>query len=550
MKVARALVPHPAPIANRRAGCHPAPRVLGVFACALLYAAAAPQELRFCLPGDPKTFDALHVSDQRSEVIRYLTGGVLVRINRTTDELQPELAESWKLSDGGRAITFHLRAGLKFSDGEPLTAGDVARTFNTALDPKQASPAGDTFRSAGTPEVRVASPLELTIRYQEPKPGIDRLFDALSIVPANPARLPASAGPFFVSEYRPGDYVRLARNPNYWKRDAKGKQMPYLDSIRIDIQPNREIELTRFLRGKTHLINKMEPENFDRIAKEMPAAARNLGASLDSEFLWFNQSRSAGLPEWKRKWFTSAVFRHAISASIHRDDIARIVFRGHAHPAAGPFSPSNRFWFNASLKPLPFDAQAALRGLAAEEFILKDGMLRDRDGHAVEFSLITNSGNRPREAMASVIQDDLRKIGIQVNIVTLDFSSLIERITKTSQYEACLQGFANVEIDPMEQMNVWLSAGAEHAWWPLQKTPATPWEARIDKLELLQASEPARALRKKAFDEVQRIAVEQEPIIYLVNADYLAAISPALRGVQPVTAPPQILWNIESLHLE
>ena len=102
----------------------------------------------------------------------------------------------------------------------------------------------------------------------------------------------------------------------------------------------------------------------------------------------------------------------------------------------------------------------------------------------------------------------------------------------------------------MEQMNVWLSAGAEHAWWPLQKTPATPWEARIDKLELLQASEPARALRKKAFDEVQRIAVEQEPIIYLVNADYLAAISPALRGVQPVTAPPQILWNIESLHLE
>lgn len=99
---------------------------MSVLACGLIYAASPPQELRFCLLGDPKTFDALHVSDQRSEVIRYLTGGVLVRINRVTDQLQPELAESWKLSDGGRAITFHLRAGLKFSDGAPLTASDVA----------------------------------------------------------------------------------------------------------------------------------------------------------------------------------------------------------------------------------------------------------------------------------------------------------------------------------------------------------------------------------------------------------------------------------------
>ena len=510
-----------------------------------------PQELRFCISGDPKTFDALHVSDQRSEIVRYLTGGVLVRINRVTDQLQPELAKSWKVSDGGRAITFHLRAGLRFSDGEPLTAADVARTFDTALDPKQASPAGDTFRSAGNTEVRVASPLELTIRYAEPKPDIDRLFDALSIVPANAGKLPASAGPFFVTEYRPGDYVRLARNPHYWKRDAAGKQLPYLDSIRVDIQPNREIEVTRFLRGETHVINKMEPEDFDRVVKEEPAAARNLGASLDSEFLWFNQSPRGGVPEWKRKWFTSAVFRHAISESIQRDDIARIVFRGYAHAAYGTFFAVESILVQRlAPKPLPFDSQSALRSLGKEGFALRDGVLRDRDGHAVEFSLITNSGNGPREAMAAVIQDDLRKIGIQVNIVTLDFSSLIERIAKTAQYEACLLGFANVEIDPMEQMNVWLSSGEQHEWWPLQKSPATAWEARIDKLELLQASEPARAPRKKAFDEVQRIAVEQEPMIYLVNPDYLAAISPSLHGVEPVTAPPQILWNIESLHLE
>jgi peptide/nickel transport system substrate-binding protein len=515
------------------------------------FAAGAPRELRFSLAGDPKTFDALHVSDQRSEVIRYLTGGVLVRVDRVKDQPQAELAESWQIGDGGRAITFHLRAGLQFSDGTPLTAADVARTFNAALDPKESSPAGDPFRSTGKIDVQVISPRELTIRYAEPKPDIERLFDQLSIVPPHPGKLPASAGPFYVAEYTPGEFVRLARNPHYWKHDGAGKQLPYLDSIRIGIEPNRDIELTRFLRGETQaIVNRMDPESFDRLAKEKPAAARNLGASLDSEFLWFNQAPSGGVPEWKRKWFTSAAFRHAISMSIQRDDLVRIVFRGHAHPGIGPFSPSNKFWFNAALKALVFDPKAALAALAKEGFVLHDGVLRDRDGHAVEFSLITNSGNRTREAMATVVQDDLKKIGVAVNIVTLDFAALIERISKTFQYEACLLGLVNVDPDPMEQMNFWLSAGDQHQWWPRQKTPATPWEARIDQLELQQASEPSRAVRRKAVDEVQRIAAEQEPIIYLVNPDYLAGISTTLKGAQPVIAPPQILWNAEWLHFE
>jgi peptide/nickel transport system substrate-binding protein len=513
--------------------------------------AATPNELRFCIPGDPKTFDPLQSSEENTETIRYLTGGVLVRINRVTDKLEPELAESWNYAADARSISFHLRAGLKFSDGAALTAADVARTFNKALDPKQSSPAGDTFRSeGGVPEAKVTSPRDVLITYPKAKAGLDRLFDALAIAPANPGKLPASAGPYFVADYRPGDSIRLQRNPTYWKRDSSGKQLPYIDSIRIDIQTNRDIELARFLRGEIHLTGKLEPENFDRVAKEKPAAARNVGVSLDPEFLWFNETPAPSLPEWKRKWFTSAAFRHAISESIRRDDIARVVFRGHAHPAAGPVSPANKFWFNAALKPLPYDSQAALKTLNGEGFKLSGDVLRDAGGHPVEFSIVTNSGNRAREAMAAIVQDDLRTIGIQVRIVTLDFPSLIERIMKTSQYEAAILGFANVEVDPNEQMNVWLSSGAQHAWWPMEKMPATPWEARIDQLELTQASEASRDLRKKASDEVQRIAVDQEPIIYLVNPDYLTAISPLLKGAQPVASPPQVLWNIEWLRIE
>jgi peptide/nickel transport system substrate-binding protein len=265
--------------------------------------------------------------------------------------------------------------------------------------------------------------------------------------------------------------------------------------------------------------------------------------------MWFNQAPSRTLPDWKRKWFTSAAFRHAVSLAINRADIDRIVYLGRAHPSAGPVSSANTFWFNSSLRPLPYDPEQAAKALARDGFVLRDGVLRDRTGHAVEFSLITNAGNVSREHMAPLLQEDLRKLGIKVNIVTLDFSSLIDRISRTLDYEAALLGQV-LEVDPLEVMNVWLSSGAQHPWWPSEKSPATPWEARIDDLEREQASSGSRDVRKKAFDEVQRIAVEQEPVVYLVNPDYLYAVAPKLRGVKPSVAPPQVWWNVEWLRFE
>ncbi len=324
--------------------------------------------------------------------------------------------------------------------------------------------------------------------------------------------------------------------------------MPYLDAIYLDIRTNPDIEVTRFLRGEIDMLRKLDPEGFNVILKERPGAAHDLGPSMDSEFLWFNESPA--VPEWKRRWFTSAAFRHAVSAAINREDLARIAYKGHAHPAAGPLSPANRFWFNPELKPVRFDPELAVRALRGEGFTLRDGALRDRDGHEVEFSLITNSGNRTRQAIAALIQADLSKIGIRVNLVTLDFGALVERISRTSQYEACLLGFTNMAEDPNDQMSVWLSSGPQHAWWPSQKSPATAWEARVDQLVLEQASEASRDLRRKAFNEVQRILVEQEPVIWLVNPDFLSAIAPSLRGLRSTALFPQSLSNVESISLQ
>jgi peptide/nickel transport system substrate-binding protein len=103
--------------------------------------------------------------------------------------------------------------------------------------------------------------------------------------------------------------------------------------------------------------------------------------------------------------------------------------------------------------------------------------------------------------------------------------------------------------DPIDQMNFWLSSGPQHAWWPQQKSPSTDWEARIDRLVLAQTSEPSRESRRQAFNEVQRIMVEQEQLIYLVNPDYLSAIAPSIREIRFSAIFPQALANIETVRL-
>ncbi len=163
------------------------------------------------------------------------------------------------------------------------------------------------------------------------------------------------------------------------------------------------------------------------------------------------------------------------------------------------------------MSPQVFDPAAAAKLLAGDGFRFEKGVLRDRSGTVVEFSIITNAGNKARERMAAMIQEDLAKLGIKINIVTLDFPSLIERMTRTLNYEACLLGLVNVDPDPNELMNVLLSSAGNHPWNPSQKAPATPWEAEIDRLMLAQAATADHRARKKSFDRVQEILREQEP---------------------------------------
>jgi peptide/nickel transport system substrate-binding protein len=519
-------------------------------ALAAFLAAQSGGELRFALRADPKTFDPLLAAEEPSEAVRFLTGGVLIRLNRQTQQLEPELAASWKVRDQGKRIDFVLRPNVRFSDGTPFGPADVVAVVRRLMDPNLHSPIADSFRASGG-DMRAAmmGSDQVSVFLSAPVAGLELLFDQL-VIPSSRPGSNAVLGPFTVAEFKGGQYVLLRRNPYYWKTDSSGRKLPYVDSVRLYIQTNREIEMLRFRRGEIDLVDKMDAEAYDRLRKESPSAVRDAGPSLDAEFFWFNQSPSASYPPYKRKWMESRLFRRAISAAINRDDIVRLVYRGYAHPAASPASPANTLWVNSNLRSQPYDPGAARDLLQKDGFRLDGETLRDRDGNPVEFSLITNAGSPTRTQIGTILQQDLKKIGVRLNFTPMEFQSLLERITRTQQYEACLLGPSNTDIDlPNSQMDMWLSSGALHPWSPNEPKPATAWEAAIDGLMQTQHAALDHQTRKAAFDRVQEIIAEEAPIVYLVFPDVLVGVSPSVRNAAPSGMPPHLTWNIESLWL-
>ncbi len=505
-------------------------------------------ELVWSIDYDPSTLDPAKVDDQASEQIRYLTGGVLLRLNRGTLELQPELADRWSLSPDGRLVSFHLRPGLRFSDGAALTSRDVASTLHRVLAPGTAAPAADEFLTPAKVTIDTPDPSTVLIHLPERIVSIGAAFDEIAIEPADhPSQGHITAGPFAVGEYKRGEVIHLIRNPYYWKHDAAGIALPYADAIRLDVLGNRETQEMRFVRGEYALLNLVPADGFDALSRRAPGSIHDLGASLNTEQMWFNQSPAAPLPAWEKAWFTNRAFRTAVSQAIHRADLARIAYAGHATPANGFVSPANGAWYNHALPPVQESPAHALQLLAEAGFRKQGNVLVDHDGHPVRFSILTNTGNHSREHMAALIQQDLSALGMQVNVVTLDFPALIERLMHSADYEAALLGLSNVQPDPSTMMNEWMSSSANHQWNPSEKTPATPWEAEIDRNMLMQAKTSDFKARKTAVDRVQAIVAEQQPFIYLVYPNVLCAASPSLDNVHFTVMQPYVVSAIETL---
>jgi peptide/nickel transport system substrate-binding protein len=526
---------------------------------------------------EPKTFNPVIATDAVSREVTGRLMADLIEINRASQQTEPALAKSWKTSSDGRTFTLQLRKGIRFSDGHAFDADDVVFSFAVYMDENVDSPQRDLLVIDGKP-LTVTKVDSYTVRFTLPRPyaAAERLFDGLAMLPkhlldkpyregkfvqawslnAAPSEI-AGLGPFRLKQYVPGQRVVLERNPYYWKVDSRNERLPYLDELTFLFVGTEDAQVMRFEAGETSMVSRLSSENYNLLARECDrtrAQLADLGPSLEYNFLVFNQNdlgakKLEGIAQ-KQKWFRELKFRQAISMAIDRDSIVRLVYGTRGAALWGNVGPGNKLWINTAIPHPQRSLDTARELLRSGGFSWnKAGQLLDSSGAPVEFSIITSSSNTQRMKIATLLQDDLSHLGMQVHVVPLEFRALIDRVFQSFDYEAAIMGLGGGDADPNPEMNVWTTSGTSHLWHLHETEPATAWEREIDQLMQQQMVTLDYAKRKQLYDRVQQLIAEQLPFIFLATPDVLAAADPRVGNFRPALLDPCTLWNVEELYI-
>lgn len=525
---------------------------------------------------EPKTLNPITAIDGSSREIIGLINADLIHINRHSLKTEPGLATSWRVSSDGRVYTLELRRGLKFSDGQPFDAADVLFTFEVYLDERVHASQRDLLVIAGQP-IKVQKLNQYSVRFElaQPYAAAERLFDSIAILPrhllkqaydegrldkawnlAVPPKEIAGLGPFRVKEYIAGQRIVLERNPFYWKMDVAGNRLPYLDAIDVEFTGNAEAEAMRFEQGEIDVAGRLSAANFSVLEKHQRDGEFrlfDLGPGLEYNFLFFNlNDLGTALPSiaQRQNWFHQLAFRQAVSEAIDRQAISRLVYQGRARPLSTHVTPGNYLWVNRNIPPEVYSAARARASLRSAGFSWNSaGQLIDGQRKPVIFSLIFNAGNPQHTQIATLIQNDLQQVGMDVKVVPLEYRSMLDRIFKSYDYEAAILQLASGDADPNAEINVWTSGGGTHVWNLAPKHVLASWQEEVDRLMRQQMITPDYAQRKHMYDRVQQVVRENLPIICLVSPDVLAGASQKLGNFHPAILSSYIVWNAEELYL-
>ncbi|HLL71837.1 MAG TPA: ABC transporter substrate-binding protein [Pyrinomonadaceae bacterium] len=559
--------------------------------------------LTYRITSPPKTFNYMLAADEPSNFVAFfLTGARLVELDHDTQTYAPALAESWKLSDDALSVEVTLRDGLKFSDGHALTSEDVAFTLRALYDERVASPIyrdamliGDkpiTVTVADARHFRLGFPEQIAVpenymsnlnvlprhvleaelgktEKSEPAansnagaaaPPAQSAFNKSYAVTSDPVGI-VTAGAFAIESSVPGERVTLKRNPHFWKRDAQGNQLPYLDRLVLEVVTDENNSVARLGQGTIDIIDRVRPTDYASLrGGQGTTRAHDVGPGLYADNFWFNLNpgkRDDGKPivdPTKLSWFADARFRRAVSHAIDRDSIATNTWQGLATPLYNFVSSGNRAWVAPDVPRTAYDLERARALLREAGFAFRGTEaapeLFDAKGNRVEFTLIAPAGNEVRVKSAIVIQEDLKKLGMNVQVAPVENAQLSARINGSYDYEAVLYGTSATEPDPSSYTDMLRSASPQHFWHPKQTKPATDWEARLDDLTMRQAHEVDRERRRAIFRDVQLLMAEQLPLIPIVTRHIAVAFNTRVGNYRPSPLPPFSLWNAEELFVK
>jgi peptide/nickel transport system substrate-binding protein len=522
---------------------------------------------------DPRSFNRLTQTDVTTDIISMLLLGKLVRINRQTTELEPWLAERWTSSPDGLTHTLTLREGLSWSDGVPFTSADVLFSFQALYDPRSQSPLASALTIGGRPIAASATDARTVVLTfpQTFGPGL-RVLDNLSIMPKHkleaslaagtfaqawapdtpPTEL-ASIGPFVLTEYVPAQRMVFDRNPRYWRRDARSKvQMPFVDRLTMEIVPDQDAEVLRVQSGQSDFMQQplraADIEAMRPLEEQKKIQIAELGVSADPDALVFNLRADKWSKDPRGAWISRKEFRQAISHAVDREAFANAVYLGAAVPIHGPVTPGNPRWFWPSITRYEFSrdkAKALLASIGLENRD-KDEWLEDARGTEARLTLQTFRGNRVLERSATVVSDELRQVGIALDVVPLETNAVRQSVMK-GDFEAAFIAFFTNDPDPAMSKDLWVSSGGAHFWHIGQTKPATEWERQIDELMARQAATLDETERKRLFTEVQRIFADNLPMLHFAAPRVYIGASARLVGLMPALTRPHIMWSPDTL---
>lgn len=539
---------------------------------------------------EPKTFNFLVASDAgTSQVTRLLFNGLTKR-DPMTHETEGDLAESWEISEDGLSYTFRLRE-VNWSDGTPFTADDVIFSFAAifARDP-DAAPDPETglrpfrypsryisqFTIDGEP-VAFQKIDDHTVVFRTPRPHAPFLNDVgfIEIMPrhvlqdafdagtlqnqwstrtaiSSPERI-VGTGPFRIRSFQPAERLVLEPNPHYWRFDRAGNRLPYLDFLVFRFVQDQNAQIVNFATGRIDAAAVPVTDLAwvgDR-AERYDFTIHERGPDTGISFFWFNQhpgQREDGRPflaPHKLAWFTNRDFRRAIMYGFDRQGIIDGIYSGRAEKLHSIISPANELWYNPDLPQHRYNPTKALELLAANGFEMIDGRLHDAAGNRVEIELLLFDGSQRVSAIATTLVENLADIGIRLTLSMVDFSAVLRRTGNTFDYEMSFIGFTGGG-DPSGGKALYHSSGHLHVWHPAQESPATEWEAEIDRIIAASEEELDESKRVALIHDMQRVFAEELPLIFNVVPITYSGVKNHWRNIQ---VPPtgSIIWNIDEI---
>ncbi|HXS82949.1 MAG TPA: ABC transporter substrate-binding protein [Methylomirabilota bacterium] len=532
----------------------------------------------------PKTFNPIMANETSSNDVISQLFASLTDIDYLTQEDIPMLAKSWDVSDGGRTVTYHLRRGARFSDGHPITSDDVKFCFDVVMDPALHPSMQDALTmDVGGKQVPFTYSAPDSYTFVVTAPATDALILAhvanIRILPrhmletatkagrfassyttATPPESLVTSGPWRLKQHLENQQTVLERNPYWVGVDAKGRRLPYLDEVVFRVAKDQDVAAQMFHAGELDGLDNVKAEDYKKYTAEQKQKGfvlYDIGAHFNTNFLWFNLNRvrnpekgkKLGDPKveaWKFALFSNRDFRRAVSMAVDRDAIIRGPYYGYGVKGWAQFTPGNPRWYDASITGPDLELEGANQLL--DHLGLKDkdgdGVREDASGHPVAFALVYNADNKLRQAVSTLLQDDLAKVGIKLTPSGLDFNTMVTKTRHEFDYDACLLGLGSaVPSDPGMGPNFWKSSGLTHYWNVAQPRPDTPAEARIDSLFQVCIGTTDLAARKAAYRQMAEILNDECFVIWLPTLELKIPIRSRFGNVHPSQMPHRILWN-------